>query len=220
MVILNIEISEIDDNIGNTAEELSLWLDNSLYSRRSKKMIENHNYNNIIQDCLRYSINEIQKTAEVVGCIFEKTTIIIPNKINHESHDYTVIGIYKKAFKKTQNIKTIQFSVDSELITIGERAFYHSQIECISIPVNLHEIHEEAFFNCEKLHEINIPINSKLKEIKSESNQLKSYLNECNKSEENRKKLKSISHLIQNSNFLAKMHFSAVLLNPLIFLLR
>lgn len=68
----NIEISEIDDNIGNTAEELSLWLDNSLYSRRSKKMIENHNYNNIIQDCLMYSINEKQKTAEVVGCIFEK----------------------------------------------------------------------------------------------------------------------------------------------------
>ncbi|KAK8857664.1 hypothetical protein M9Y10_016071 [Tritrichomonas musculus] len=161
----NEEISEIDDNIGNTAEELSFWLDNYLYSRRSKIMIENHNYNNIKQDCLIYSINEIQKTAEVVGCIFEKTTIIIPSKINHESHEYTVIGIYKKAFKKTQYIKTIQFPVDSKLLTIGERAFYRSQIECFSIPVNLQEIHEEAFFYCEKLHEINIPINSKLQLI-------------------------------------------------------
>lgn len=106
-----------------------------------------------------------KKTAEVVGCIFEKTVIIIPTKINHKSHEYTVIGIYQKAFKKTQNIKTIQFQVDSELLTIGKRAFYLSQIECISIPVNLHEIHEEAFFNCEKLHEINIPINSKLQFI-------------------------------------------------------
>lgn len=59
----NKEISEIDDNIGNAAEEFSLWLDNSLYSRRSKIIIEKHNYNNIIQDCLIYSINEIQKNS-------------------------------------------------------------------------------------------------------------------------------------------------------------
>ena len=71
----------------------------------------------------------------------------------------------KRHSKKTQYIKTIQFPVDSKLLTIGERAVYRSQIECISIPVNLQEIHEEAFFNCEKLHEINIPINSKLQFI-------------------------------------------------------
>ncbi|KAK8881248.1 hypothetical protein M9Y10_003982 [Tritrichomonas musculus] len=161
----NEKISEMNNNIISTVDELSLWLDISLYFPRSKKMIDNHFNNKIIQDCLVYSINKIEKTAEVIGCILEKSTITIPSKIIYETHEYTVIGIYQKAFKKTKCIKTVQFPLDSKLKTIGKRAFYLSQIESISIPVNLQEIHEESFSNCRYLHEIRILTNSNLKFI-------------------------------------------------------
>ena len=95
---------------------------------------EKNTINQIIyQNKIKYSINDIDQTASVIGCKYNLHKIIIPNSIQHESKEYTVISISKRFFRESQ-LKSIGFSSESKLQTIEEEAFNETSISSITIP--------------------------------------------------------------------------------------
>lgn len=62
-------------------------------------------------------------------------------------------------------LKSIEFSEDSQLASIGSYAFSNSKIRSIFIPATVTRIEENAFYSCRKLKSIEFARNSKLKEI-------------------------------------------------------
>lgn len=85
----------------------------------------------ITQDKIRYSINDIDQTASVIGCDKKLQQIKIPTSIKHESKKYYVTSISKKYFVGNY-IKCIEFPSDSKLRTIEEGAFAFTSI--ITLP--------------------------------------------------------------------------------------
>lgn len=58
---------------------------------------------------------------------------------------------------------------DSKLETIGECAFFGTNIECFTIPSHLTFIDKKSFKNCKHLNTFEIPMNSKLKTIERDA---------------------------------------------------
>ena len=96
----------------------------------------------------RDNCNAVIETASnrlVVGC----RSTIIPNGI-------TSIG--KLAF---QGCKIQSIELPNSLVRIEDEAFYSSTIKTISIPDNVTEIGESAFWYCDSLASIKLPLNLK-----------------------------------------------------------
>ena len=89
------------------------------------------------QDGLKYLVNEKEKKAEIVGYYEGRNIFLIPRSIRFESQEYIVQSISKNVFKFCKNIKSIEFSSDSELKIIEEGAFTFSSIESIFIPASV-----------------------------------------------------------------------------------
>ena len=82
--------------------------------------------------------------------------IKIPSFIKH-------IGPY--AFNCCHMLRTVEIESNSELETIGKKAFSDSSIEFIKIPSSLTKIGESAFSDCMRFQKIEIPSDSKLHSI-------------------------------------------------------
>lgn len=66
----------------------------------------------------------------------------------------TIKQINSYAFSNCSHLKHIEFSSNSNALTINENAFSHSSIEFISIPKSVTKIGKSAFSFCEKLESI------------------------------------------------------------------
>lgn len=127
--------------------------------------IQNHTSNRKFkQDNLIYLINEEIKTASIFDGKSVNGDLIIQRSINIDSKEYIITNISKNAFE-TSNIKSIQFSADSDLRSIDDKAFYKSSIESLTIPPKLTNIGQYCFYFCQKLQKVEIPSNSSLKSI-------------------------------------------------------
>lgn len=81
--------------------------------------------------------------------------------------EYAIIPRYIKhidsfAFYECKHLKSVEFERNSQLISIGKRAFSHSSIESIYLPETLKTIGKSAFLYCENLQEVEFPKNSEL----------------------------------------------------------
>ena len=121
----------------------------------------------VLQDGLKYLINEEEEKAVIVGYYENRNIFLIPRSIKYESQEYIIQSISRDAFKNSLFIKSIEFSSDSELQTIEEGAFLFSSILSIFIPPHVTKICENAFSHCFQLRRIDIPSNSELQTIES-----------------------------------------------------
>lgn len=101
-----------------------------------------------------YSINEEEMTAGIIGLNTDINELIIPLLINSESKDYIITSILEGAFSHSK--------IDSKLHTIEKESFSNSSLERIEIPSQVITIGERAFYNCRRLYQIEIPTNSNL----------------------------------------------------------
>ncbi len=100
------------------------------------KIISNTIYmTDIVDNNIRYRLNENDKTASVLGLANPLKDIIIPESITSNNVSYNVISIEEKAFKNSL-IESI--TIPNTIKIIGEDAFYYAD--------NLKYI----YFNCEK----------------------------------------------------------------------
>ena len=83
----------------------------------------------ILQEGIRYSIDETENTASVIKCVSYKPNVIIQRTIKYESKEYIVTSI-------------------AELRTIEQNAFYTSKLESINNPAHATQISQYTFFAC------------------------------------------------------------------------
>ncbi|KAK8871282.1 hypothetical protein M9Y10_006999 [Tritrichomonas musculus] len=105
-------------------------------------------------------------TAIVNESIDAKGDIFIPHSIEHQSKKFTIVSIKEKLFQNSTQIKSIQFPTDSELRSIGEKAFYNSSLESICIPSHVTHVGESCFACCKNLKSVKFAQNSEIKKIK------------------------------------------------------
>lgn len=114
------------------------------------------------------SFSPENKNFELEGeMIIEKSDTII--FANHNVKDpkipSSIRHISSNAFSYCRNIQTIEFSKDSQLISIGKWAFFSSSIEMITIPASVTEIKKYTFYRCHNLKTVDFSIDSKLTTI-------------------------------------------------------
>ena len=109
---------------------------------------------------IEYSVNKKENAAFVIGNKSDNQCIHIPSFINYENQDYKVTKICKKAFEWSTSLKTLEFSSDSNLLTIEEDSFINSSIESITIPSSLIELKEKWCYGANKLNNIRIHPNN------------------------------------------------------------
>ena len=90
-------------------------------------------------------------------------TIIFANRdIQQVTIPSYIKYIKPAAFKNCTKLSKIEFSKDSELVSIDERSFSFSGITSITIPKSVCEIKLNAFYSCEKLTKFSLEKGSKL----------------------------------------------------------
>ena len=121
----------------------------------------------------------IVKSGNTVGVSSASNDVIdcvIPQTVNNNNTDYTVVSIEKDAFYWS-NIKSVSLpstittigygafrssplasiNLPAELTSIGEYAFYKTELTSISIPEGVTTIEASTFSQCTYLNEINLP---------------------------------------------------------------
>lgn len=99
----------------------------------------------IIFSNIKYLINEVEKTADVIGCSQKISEIIIPTSIKYETNEYIVMNILEGAFSDSQ-ITSIRFASDSKIQKICKNAL-PEYIESLTIPSHVKEL-EEGWCTC------------------------------------------------------------------------
>ena len=84
-----------------------------------------------------FKINETNKTASLYKILGELDHVIIPRSFKHESTDYLITSIFL-AGENSKNVKTIEFSKDSEVNTIYSMSSLN--IQSFNIPSSLIEL--------------------------------------------------------------------------------
>lgn len=111
---------------------------------------------------LFFELNEKDQTASIIkplnptGTLYASGSITIPRSITHNFKDYIIVSINSNAFKNDKNITSIEFSEDSELLTIDQDSFLKSSIEVISFPLSLRELKEGWCSYTKKLKNVKI----------------------------------------------------------------
>lgn len=78
------------------------------------------------QEGLSYIVtNTTTRTVSVKAAAdFNNTEVTIPDSVEYDGKKYAVTAIYNDAFKAKTTLTTLVFAPNSQLITIGDRAFY------------------------------------------------------------------------------------------------
>lgn len=92
------------------------------------------------QNGLTYQLDKSNFTCKIVYSPNVKDDIIVPRSIKYETSDYIITGIEKCSFRKNFSIRSITFSLDSELQAIEKKAFSVSSVSKISFPSSLKEL--------------------------------------------------------------------------------
>lgn len=97
-----------------------------------------------------------------------KGDIAIPNSISHDSKEYSVTGIGYRAFYWCKDLSSIDISTN--VISVGEEAFYYTSLTSINIPANVTSIGKAALGDCYELTSI----------IVAKENRVYDSRNDCN----------------------------------------
>ncbi|KAK8843557.1 hypothetical protein M9Y10_024614 [Tritrichomonas musculus] len=89
-----------------------------------------------------YVLDEKEGTAGVFRNQTDRSEVMIPRSIQHESKEFIVKIIYEDSFRNSNNIHSIEFSEDSELCVIEEYAFMYSSLKKITIPRSVIKLSE------------------------------------------------------------------------------
>ncbi|KAK8892239.1 hypothetical protein M9Y10_029462 [Tritrichomonas musculus] len=103
---------------------------------------------------LVFSINEEEKTAEVIACQKSKS-YLIPKSITYVNQEFIVTSINEKSFLNVF-AKSIEFPEDSKVRKIAKNAFQYSHIDSITIPASVSELEEGWNSRTYKLSNITI----------------------------------------------------------------
>lgn len=167
----------------NENSELKSIRKDSFYSKSMKSFFIPKNVNQI-KDCwCKYSPNLVHVIVSPENNnlkIIDEKLLIRKSNPNSETFDvlllalrdinHAVIPSYIKhissyCFKDCNNIKTIEFCSNSELVSIEKYAFADSSIECLTIPENCKQIGVFCFNNTSKFLKVEFPMHSKLEII-------------------------------------------------------
>lgn len=118
---------------------------------------ENPNFKYIDDSMIIGKFNsESEEFDTIISARLDIKKAIIPSYIKH---------ISQFAFSRCDDLTTVEFQSDSQLISIEKFAFNHSGIKEIKIPSSCQKIKKNAFFDCENLHAFELPDDSQLKKI-------------------------------------------------------
>ncbi|KAK8888542.1 hypothetical protein M9Y10_033273 [Tritrichomonas musculus] len=87
---------------------------------------------------LVFLLNSGNSTAIVGKSKNAKGDVIIPRSIKYQDKEYIIIGLKEDSFFSNDNITSVSFPNDSEVISIGTRAFSLSNIMRLQIPKSVH----------------------------------------------------------------------------------
>lgn len=82
-------------------------------------------------------LDEELHTASILQFLSQKKTVVIPRAIIHNSVEYEITSLEKKAFHQNFRIQKVLFAEDSKLLTMNRRAFEDSTIKKLQIPQNV-----------------------------------------------------------------------------------
>lgn len=122
----------------------------------------------VTYDGVIYTLNEYEKSANIVDFKKYVHEIIIPHFISHNSVEYVIKNISEDALYNS-NVNVIQFVDDSEIRSFDIRSLCFSEIESITIPPSVTKIGENAFYCTHSLKKVIIPSNSKLQAIEKDT---------------------------------------------------
>lgn len=91
--------------------------------------------------------------------------IFARRNIEHAKIPSNIKRIGQYSFYNCHKLQTIEFPVDTKLVSIGSYAFYSSSIESIKIPFFVQMIGNFSFFSCGKLQKVEFFNNSELRSI-------------------------------------------------------
>lgn len=109
---------------------------------------------------LIYVLNENEKTAGVYSTYMTNETVFIPKSIFHNDTEYVITIIFESAFKESKDVKSIQFSEDSQLQIIDKNSLPFT-LESITIPSTVVELREGWCTRTEFLTSIEIIQNNR-----------------------------------------------------------
>lgn len=95
--------------------------------------------------------------AIVTGMNMSYTSVKIPATFTYAGTKYTVVGIADGAFNTTDGKKITSITLPSTITTIGNKAFYQSQLTSITLPSSLQVIGSYAFYDNDGLKSLTIP---------------------------------------------------------------
>ena len=128
-------------------------------------MIKN-NSEIIKYDKLIFSINEEDKTANVINNDNASGDVFIPKFIILNNQEYNVVSIKEGAFRNTKSLYSLNFPADSKVEKIEKDVFTFSSIESIFIPKSVNELEEGFCRGASKLKLIMVmPSNKQLMNI-------------------------------------------------------
>lgn len=118
---------------------------------------------------LVFLINENNHTAEIINSPKTTNDILVPSYIKYKYQQYKIKNINTGSFKYNNNIKTITFSEDSELSSIGSIAFSWSTLRSITIPPSVIKIGSNIFYGCNNLQSVIFSENSQIRIINKDT---------------------------------------------------
>lgn len=102
---------------------------------------------------IQYKLYDKNFTAEVIGTIMTNCSLVIPNVVDSNGHQYKVNCIGRNAFKDV-NLNSV--NIPNTIEIISNKAFYGSKIEHVCFIPHSHiiDIFESAFANCRYLQSV------------------------------------------------------------------
>lgn len=102
---------------------------------------------------LKYSLDTLERKAEVIGYVNCPDHLDLPDKIDYNGDSYDVTSIGDAAFKKCTTITFV--ALPNNLLTIGDSAFRGcSYLKWISIPYYNSSLGACAFADCSSLESV------------------------------------------------------------------
>ncbi len=99
---------------------------------------------------IKYHINHIDRTAEVVSCAPWLRELNIPSVIVYEDNEYDVKSIRRKAFIDNDSVRIV--SIDRGILSIGDSAFVNCKsLRTAILADGITDFGESTFRNCRRL---------------------------------------------------------------------
>ena len=105
----------------------------------------------VIKDSLIYA-KTANGEATLIGSYSESANIEVSQTIADETNTYSVTGIGRRAFLENEQINKVNFP--KTLKTIGDSAFYNTNIRELKLPASLATIGKHAFWYCYNIQNI------------------------------------------------------------------